>query len=85
MRHRGEPSAGAQFEDRARAVLLPIELRFDKDSTGQGVAVVRLALIDGRLGEVQWIGDVRGDPSPTFSPALLTSLAAHLSDMIAAP
>jgi hypothetical protein len=73
------------LQERARAVLLPVELRFDKDATGQGVAVLRLALIDGRLGEVRWIGDVRGDPSPTFSHALLTSLAAHMSDLITAP
>jgi hypothetical protein len=73
------------LQERGRAILLPVELRFDKDATGQGVAVVRLALIDGRLGEVRWIGDVRGDPSPTFSRALLTTLAAHLSDLITAP
>lgn len=73
------------LQERARAILLPVELRFEKDTTGQGVAVVRLALIDGRLGEVRWIGDVRSEPSPTFSGALLTSLAAHLSDLIAAP
>jgi hypothetical protein len=73
------------LQERARAILLPVEIRFDKDATGQGVAVLRLALIDGRLGEVRWIGDVRSDPSPTFSPALLRTLAAHLSDLITAP
>ncbi|MDB4887930.1 MAG: hypothetical protein JWN79_3368 [Gemmatimonadetes bacterium] len=75
------------LQENARAVLLPVELRFERDSTpGQGVAVLRLALLDGRLGEVRWIGDVRSDPRPTFSrEVLLTSIAAHLADLIAAP
>lgn len=75
------------LQENARIVLLPVELRFERDTTaGQGVAVLRLALLDGRLGEVRWIGDVRSDPVSTFSrDALLTSVAAHLADLIAAP
>lgn len=75
------------LQENARAVLLPVELRFEPDSVpGRGVAVLRLALLDGRLGEVRWIGDVRSDPSPTFSRAvLLTSVAAHFADLITAP
>jgi hypothetical protein len=75
------------LQENARAVILPVELRFERDSTpGQGVAVLHVALLDGRLGEVRWIGDVRSDPRPTFSrEVLLTSIAAHLADLIAAP
>ena len=73
------------LQESARAVLLPVELRFDKDTTGRGVAVLRLALIDGRLGEVRWIGDVKSAPSTTFTTALLTSLAGKVADMITAP
>jgi len=75
------------MQENARVVLLPVELRFARDSTGaQGVAVLRLALLDGRLGVVRWMGDVRSDPSPTFArEPLLTSLAAHIADLIAAP
>ena len=69
----------------ARAVLLPVELRFEKDRTGQGIAVLRLALLDGRLSEVRWVGEVRSAPAATLSPAVLASLAAHLGDLIAAP
>jgi hypothetical protein len=69
----------------SRAVLVPVELRFEKDRTGQGIAVLRLALLDGRLSEVRWVGEVRSAPSATLSPAVLTSLAAHLGDLIAAP
>jgi hypothetical protein len=69
----------------SRAVLVPVELRFEKDRTGQGIAVLRLALLDGRISEVRWVGDVRSDPSATLSPAVLSTLAAHLGDLIAAP
>jgi hypothetical protein len=69
----------------SRAVLMPVELRFEKDRTGQGIAVLRLALLDGRLSEVRWVGEVRSAPSATLSPAILSSLAAHLGDLIAAP
>jgi hypothetical protein len=69
----------------ARVVLLPVELRFEKDRTGQGIAVLRLALLDGRLSEVRWVGDVRSAPSATLSPDVVSSLAAHLGDLIAAP
>jgi hypothetical protein len=72
------------LQESARAVLLPVELRFEKLPSGQGVAVLRIALIDGRLSEIRWIGDVRGDPSNTFSRGLLTSLAAHFADLITA-
>jgi hypothetical protein len=74
------------LQESARAVLLPVELRFEKDSkTGQGTAVLRLALLDGRLGEVRWIGDVKSDPSATFSNTLLTSVAGKVADLITAP
>jgi hypothetical protein len=74
------------LQESARAVLIPVELRFEKLPSGDGVAVLHVAMVDGRLGEVRWIGDVRSDPSPTFSPrALVTSVAAHLADLIAAP
>jgi hypothetical protein len=69
----------------ARVVLLPVELRFEKDRTGQGIAILHLALLDGRLSEVRWVGDVRSAPSATLSPDVVSSLAAHLGDLIAAP
>jgi hypothetical protein len=60
----------------SRFVLLPVELRFERDAAGQGLAVLRVDLIDGRLGEV------RSDPAATFSPALLASLATHFADLV---
>ena len=73
------------LQESARAVLLPAELRFDRLPSGEGAAVLHVAVIDARMGDIRWIGDVRSDSSPTFSRALLSSLAAHLADLISAP
>jgi hypothetical protein len=69
----------------ARAVMLPVEVRFEKDKSGQGIAILRLAVLDGRLGEVRFMSEVRSDPSPTFSRALLASLASRVADLVTAP
>ena len=73
------------LHDDARAVLVPVELRFEKADSGQGVAVLRLALLDGRLGDVRWIAYVRGNPAPALSRAVLASVATHVADLIASP
>jgi hypothetical protein len=73
------------LQESARAVLLPVELRFDRLPSGEGTAVLHVAVIDARMGDIRWIGDVRSDSSPTFSRALLSSVAAHLADLISAP
>jgi hypothetical protein len=74
------------LQESARAVLLPVELRFEKDATtGLGRAVLRVALLDGRIGEVRWIGDVKSQPSATLSNAVLTSVASKVADLITAP
>lgn len=69
----------------ARAVLVPVEVRFEKTPAGHGVAALRVALLDGRLGDVRWVGTVRSDTSSTLSRTVLTSLAARFADLIAAP
>lgn len=69
----------------ARAVLVPVEVKFEKLATGQGVAVLRVVLLDARLSDVRWIGTVRSDTASTLSRGVLTSLAAHFADLIAAP
>jgi hypothetical protein len=73
------------LQEDARAVIVPIELKFEKEKSGLGSAVLRVALLDGRLGDVRWIGSVRSDPADKFSRALLSSVAAHLADLITAP
>ena len=74
------------LQEGVRAVLMPVELRFDGDkASGKGLAILRVALVDGRLGDVRWIGDVKGDSAPAYSRAVITSLASRLADLIAAP
>ena len=76
------------LQEGARAVLVPVELHFEKapaPATGQGIAVLKVALLDGRLGDVRWVGSVRSEPSTTLSRAVLTSVATHLADLITAP
>lgn len=72
------------LQESARAVLVPSELRFDRLPSGEGVAVLHVVLVDARMGDVRWIGDVKSDSSPTFSRGLLSSLAAHFADLITA-
>ena len=77
----------------ARYVLLPVELRFERvtppagaaveGGTEGGRAVLRVALVDARLAQVRWAGDVASEGAAAFSPALATSVAARLADLIA--
>lgn len=76
----------ALHED-ARYVLLPIELRFERDGpapsrTGRGV--LRAALVDARTTEAQWVADLRGDTSSVATVAL-AKVAGKLADLFAAP
>ena len=74
------------LQEGARAVLVPVEVHFEKVGTaGQGVAVLKVAVLDGRLSDVRWIGTVRSDPAPAYSRAVLTSLAAKFADLFTAP
>lgn len=73
------------LQEDARAVIVPVELHFEKEKSGQGSAVLRVALLDGRLGDVRWVGNVRSDPVDRPSPAMLSSLASHLADLITSP
>jgi hypothetical protein len=74
------------LQEGARAVLVPVEIRFEKaGATGMGVAALKVALLDGRLGDVRWIGMVRSDPAPALSRAVLTSLASRFADLFTAP
>ena len=73
------------LQQSARVLMLPVELSFDRLADGRGVAVLRLAVVDGRTTEIHFLADIRTDPSSSFSRELLTSLAARTADLIAAP
>lgn len=67
----------------ARLVLYPLDLRMER-SGGTGRASLRVALVDARLSQVIWIGDVKGEGSgPSIAP-LLERLAGELADLFAA-
>ena len=66
-----------------RYVVVPVELRFAAARDG-GRAVLRVVAIDARAAQLVWSGDVPGDPSPSFSPALAASVAEKLADLITA-
>ena len=66
----------------SRMVLLPVELRFERDKSGQGIAILHAVLVDGRVGDIRWVGDAKSDPMPTVSPTLLANLASHFADLI---
>ncbi len=68
----------------SRYALLPVEVRFEGKG-GTGVAILRLVMIDSRLAQVRWAGEVKSDPARAFSPALATSLAARFADLVSEP
>ena len=68
-----------------RFVLLPLDVAFEAaPGSAGGQARLKLLLIDARTTEIRWIGEVRSDPSSTLTPAVTSSLASHLADLIAA-
>lgn len=68
----------------SRYALLPVEMRFASQG-GTGVATLRLVMIDSRMAQVRWVGEIQSDPSSTFSPALAASIAARFADLVAEP
>jgi hypothetical protein len=68
----------------ARYALLPIELWFARKDAQQ-IAVLKLALVDGRGGTFSWIGEIGTDPATAMSPAVINTLAARVADLVAAP
>jgi hypothetical protein len=68
----------------SRYALLPVELRFESHG-GTGVAILRVVMIDARLAQIRWVGEVASDPMRTFSPALATSVATHFADLVVGP
>lgn len=68
-----------------RYALLPVELRLENRGNGMGVATLRVVMIDSRMAQIKWAGEVSSDPMKTLSPALTASVATHFADLIVAP
>ncbi len=67
-----------------RWALVPVQVSFAPSEGGQR-AVLRIALIDVRLGEVAFAGDVLGETAATWSGTVLASVAQRLADQFVAP
>ncbi len=68
----------------ARYVLLPIEVYFARKGPQQ-IAVMKLALADGRGDSFVWLGEVGTDPATEYSPAMINTLASRIADLVVAP
>ena len=79
-----EPLAGqlralaALFD--ARYALVPTVLRFSPEGEG-GRATLHLAVVDVRAARLTWKGDVTGELTLSFSPALAAGLADGVADL----
>jgi hypothetical protein len=73
------------LHDEVRLVLAPVELRFERLASGMARPVLRLALLDGRLSQVRWFGDVRGDSVATYTAAALASVARGVANLVVTP
>jgi hypothetical protein len=69
----------------SRYALLPVELRLENRAGGTGVAILRVVMIDSRMAQIRWVGEVVSDPMRTLSPALTASVASHFADLVLAP
>jgi hypothetical protein len=69
----------------SRYALLPVELRFENRGVGTGVAILRVVMIDSRMAQIRWVGEIESDPMKTLSPALTASVATHFADLVVAP
>ena len=70
------------FHDGSRFVLAPVALRFEPGLGGGVGARLRLVMLDGRTGEVTWIGDVNSETRPAFDQFVLTSLAERVAGLV---
>lgn len=84
------------LHDDVRFVLAPVDLRMEAvpaatppaggsgtpAPSGMGRGVLRLVLIDARLSNVVWIGEITSEPAAAFGPAITASIASKLADVI---
>jgi hypothetical protein len=70
------------LHESVRLVLLPVELRFERDGRA-GRAVLRVVLLDARAADARWVGEVRGDTSSVPRRAL-DSVAGRFADLFVA-
>lgn len=85
----GEPLASqlrtmVALHEGVRLVLIPVELRFERDAGGRaGRAIIRAVLLDARAADARWVGEVRGDTSSVPRRAL-EHVASRFADFFVA-
>jgi hypothetical protein len=67
----------------ARFALVPVELSFIRKGN-ELRPVLRLVLVDGRVGQIVWFGDIAGAALTAFSPAEIGVFAQRIADLVAA-
>ncbi len=69
----------------ARYALIPVELRFEPMPAGATRAILRLVLVDARLAEIQWSGDVSTEVTAPTTGTIVGPLAKRVADLLVAP
>jgi hypothetical protein len=62
--------------------LAPVEVRIEPVKPKGGQGILRVVLIDARLSNIRWIGDVPSDTLGSFGPALSASIANRLVGIV---
>ena len=71
------------LQEDTRYVVLPMDLRFDREGAGQR-AILRIALLDPRTAEAKYVADVKSDVAASAAAAL-ASVAGRIADLFVAP
>ena len=69
----------------ARYAFIPVEVRLVPDAAGGGRATLHAVVVDTRSAKLTWKGDVTGDATRTFSPAIAAGLAGRVVDLFITP
>lgn len=73
------------LHDDVRLVLAPVELRFEPAGSNTGRAVLRLVLVDARMSNVRWMGEIASDTASAYGPVITASIGAKLAGVVATP
>jgi hypothetical protein len=74
------------LHENARLVLLPVNLLFVPvpGAPNDASARLKVAVVDPRLSEAVWVGEVRSDTASSDPRVLAKAVASHLVDLVAA-
>ena len=69
----------------ARYIVFPVELRLENGVGGKGRALLHVAVLDARLSNVRWAGEVWTDADGTPGTPLAAAIASRMADLFSAP